>query len=60
MHTVFRITEIKTNENNDNLQVVKLKITSDNDFLLNALAVRIRKSLKALQNGTDYTNYLFD
>ena len=51
MHTVFRITEIKTNENGNNLQVVKLKITSDNDFVLNVLTVRIRKSLKTQKNG---------
>ena len=46
MHTVFRLVEIKKIDDTDNLWVVQLKVTSDNDPLLRVLIQRFRHEIQ--------------
>lgn len=43
MHSVFRIGDIEMSEDNKNLWIVNLKMTEDNDPLLNALTEHLRQ-----------------
>ena len=46
MHSVFRITEINMAHDTNNLWIVQLQITSDDDSLLRSLTTRIRDETK--------------